>query len=87
MRRILRDFSRKTRPAIALLARRRFPMTFYNLAQKVEEVGRQIALMVRGADVGASNEKSEADGYSRKPCASTSITSQKLSTFASLNAA
>jgi hypothetical protein len=51
MRRVLRDFSRKTHPAIALLARRRFPMTFYNLAQKLEEVGRQIALMVRGADV------------------------------------
>jgi hypothetical protein len=32
-------------------------MAFYNLAQKVEEAGRQIALMVRGADAGASNEK------------------------------
>jgi hypothetical protein len=32
-------------------------------------------------------EKSEADGYSRKRRASTSITPQKLSAFALLNAA
>jgi hypothetical protein len=70
MRWVLRDFSRKTHPAIALLARRRFSMTFYNLAQSsrtdidgicafpvsVTSSSRQIALMVRGATVGASND-------------------------------
>jgi hypothetical protein len=77
-------------------------MTFYNLAQSsrtdidgicafpvsVTSSSRQIALMVRGAPVGASNgKKAKLMAIREKPWASTSITSQKLSTFALLNAA